>query len=274
MFDTVTVLAPKPTPRPVRYSIGTLVTDHALYTEMLASFRAGGFMGEDCEYFAIDNTGASQTSAFHGLNRVLNEANGDFVILVHQDVCLLNDHRAELDLRLAELDRRDPAWGVAGNAGGAGPGRLALRITDGHAANQKVGDLPARVSALDENLLIVRRSARIGFSANLDGFHFYGADLCLAAETLGHSAYVIDFHVHHLSKGNKSPAFYQSERAFRAKWARAFRPRWIQTTCALVYLSGERMTHAVGGVSQRLATKIARRLPGARGFPAKPRAEA
>ena len=274
MFVDVTVLAAKPEPRPARYSIGTLVSDRALYAGMLASFRAGGFAGVDCEYFAIDNTGTGQTSAFHGLNRVLSEANGDYIILVHQDVRLLNDHRSVLDRRLAELDRCDPAWGVAGNAGGVGPGRLALRITDGHGANQKAGDLPARVGALDENLLIVRRSARIAFSANLDGFHFYGADLCLAAETLGHTAYVIDFHVHHLSKGNKSAAFFQSERAFRAKWARALRPRWVQTTCALVYLSGERVTHAVGGVSQRLAAKVARRLPGARGFKTKPRVEA
>ena len=166
---------------------------------------------------------------------MLDAARGDLVILCHQDVRLISDGRDQLEQRLAELDSLAPRWALAGNAGGAAPGKLAIRITDGHGHDVHVGALPLRVASLDENFIVVKGSARVALSGDLDGFHFYGADLCLVADTLGYSAHVIDFHLEHLSKGNKSASFHACERAFRAKWARALRPRWVQTTCALVY---------------------------------------
>ena len=226
------------------YTIGTLVTDHADYNRMRRSFEAGGFTAPECEYLAIDNAksramGAPQTSAYAGLNRVLAAARGRHVILCHQDVALLDDDRAVLDRLLAELDARDPAWGVAGNAGGVGPGRLALRITDPHGTDTRLGQFPARVHSLDENFFVVRREAGLGFSHDLDGFHFYGTDICLVAETLGRSAWVIDFHLRHLSPGNsKSADFAAARDAFERKWGRVVSPRWVQTTCALLSLSG------------------------------------
>ena len=226
------------------YTIGTLVTDTGVYDSMRRSFVAGGFGETDCEYLAIDNTGlhksgASQTSAYAGLNRVLAAARGRYVILCHQDVELLADGRAALDRRLDELEAHDPAWGVAGNAGGVKPGLLALRITDPHGADTRVGRFPARVRSLDENFLVVKRGAGLGFSRDLDGFHLYGADICLVAATLGASAYVIDFHLRHLSAGNsRTGDFARALAAFQAKWSRALAPRWVQTTCALLVLSG------------------------------------
>ena len=140
---------------------------------------------------------------------MLAAARGRFVILCHQDVRLLGEGRVALDARLADLDARDPTWAVAGNAGGIRPGALALRISDPHGADQRRGLLPCRVASLDENFLIVRREARIGFSRDLSGFHFYGADVCLAADVMGHSCYVVDFHLQHLSPGRKGAEFTQ-----------------------------------------------------------------
>lgn len=244
----------------VAYSIGTLVTDAALYSRMKASFRSGGFVEADCEYLPVDNTGASQTSAYAGLNRVLTAARGRYVILCHQDVELLSDGRSALDSRLDELERLDPSWAVAANAGGVEPGRLALRISDPHGNDQRVGRFPQRVVSVDENFIIVKRAARIGFSNDLSGFHFYGADICMAAEVMGYSAYVIDFHLRHLSPGNsKTAEFAASLAAFERKWSRALRPRFVQTTCALAAVSGSRLGSVVRrAVAPRLA-KLARR---------------
>jgi hypothetical protein len=251
---------------PVRYSIATLVSDALQYEAMRTSFRSGGFDGDDCEYLYVDNSGSRQTCAFRGLDAMLSAARGAFVILCHQDVRLLTDARRDLDARLAELDSLDSHWAIAGNAGGIAPGALAIRITDPHGANQHVGKLPVRVMSVDENFMVVRRAARIGFSADLTGFHFYGADLCLHADIAGYSAYVIDFHLAHLSGGTKSAAFVEMEKAFRGKWERALRGRWMQTTCALVRLSGGPLGQFVGRLAEAPVERISRRRPTASGW--------
>ncbi len=252
-----------------RYTIASIINDRSQLEAMHSSFRAGGFDACDCEYIYIDNTVGEPVCAYRGLNALLNEARGRLVILCHQDVRLLTDTRADLDMRLAELHDYDPNWALAGNAGGVGAGELAVRITDPHGANQKAGMFPARVMSLDENFIVVRREARVGFSNNLSGFHFYGADICLNAATAGWNAYVIDFHLAHLSGGKKDESFEASQNAFRAKWSNAFAPRWMQTTCALIHLAGNPLEQLAGQIAETPFRKISRRLPRAAGWTGK-----
>jgi hypothetical protein len=255
----------EPTPTK-RFTIATLVNNRTHYDEMLASFEEAGFDRETCEYLFVDNTGPTQTCAYRGLDHMLAEARGEFVILCHQDVRLVDDGRPELDVRLGQLEQLDPTWAVAGNAGGIAPGRLAIRITDPHGTNRRVGTLPAKVFSLDENFMVVKRSARLSFSRDLTGFHFYGADLCLMADVLGHSAYVIDFHLEHLSGGIKGPSFQVMEAAFCAKWARALRPRFLQTPCSLVSLTGDGLSRLIGRFVTPQLARISKRLPSASGW--------
>ena len=268
--QTTPALPPWPPSETRAYTIGTLVTDIALYDAMRRSLIAGGFGESDCEYLAIDNTraaipagspdGPPQTSAYAGLDRVLAAARGRYVILCHQDIELIGDGRADLDRRLVELEMHDPAWGVAGNAGGVMPGRLALRITDPHGEGAALGPFPARVVSLDENFIVAKRSANLGFSRDLDGFHLYGADLCLQAAMRGYSAYVIDFHLRHLSPGNsKSTDFTLACAAFEARWSHALRSRWLQTTCALLSISGTTAGRAWRKAAGRRVAKMGRR---------------
>jgi hypothetical protein len=244
-----------------RYSVGTLVTNLEQYAQMRASFAAHGFDGSNCEFLYLDNRGPEQTGAYRGLNALLNAARGRYVLLCHQDVLLIGDGAAELERCLRDLDRRDPNWALAGNAGSPAMGTLAIRITDPHGADQATGVLPARVMSLDENFIVVNSAARVGCSVDLEGFHFYGADLCLNADLAGHSAWVIDFHIEHLSGGKKGADFYAMEAAFRAKWSRALRPRWMQTTCALMRLSGFAPDRAAGRFAARPLAGLLRRLP-------------
>jgi hypothetical protein len=238
--SAIEVVAPGAPPNEVTitYSIGTLVRDSAQYEAMRNTFLSSGFSGPDCEYLFVDNMREKQTSAYCGLNSILNAARGIYVILCHQDVRIIADNRAVLDTRLAELHRLDLNWGVAGNAGGISPENLAIRITDPHGENQHVGNLPAKAISLDENFIVVRRDARLGFSNDLSGFHFYGTDICLNADVRGYSAYVIDFHLHHLSGGQLSAEFFESKKAFEAKWTRALRQRSVRTTCCEFCLEG------------------------------------
>lgn len=239
-----------------RYTIATLVNDEVQYGAMLASFRAGGFVEPEVEFLAA----RAAASAAQGLNALLAAARGSYVILCHQDVRLLEHGRAALDSRLAELTTRDPAWALAGNAGGVAPGRLSMSISDPHGRNRRIGPLPARVMSLDENFILLRADAGLRFSRDLDGFHLYGADICLIADVLGWSAWVVDFHLEHLSPGRKDHTFTEAERRFRAKWSRALRPRWMQTTCTLLRLSGSPLGHAIGTIRHRSLSFILRRI--------------
>lgn len=223
---------------PVRYTIGTLVTDRAQYREMAATFRAAGFGPADCEFLIVDNTAGNRFDAYAGLNAVLARASGTRVILCHQDVRLRFDDRAVLDRRLAELSAADPGWAVAGNAGMVKPGVAVRRITDPHGENQRVGRFPARVGSLDENFLVLRREAGLRFSHDLAGFHFYGTDICLMAALSGLRAYVIDFHLHHLSGGRPDAGFHREKAVFARKWSAHLTGRVIATTCTLVPIGG------------------------------------
>lgn len=232
-----------------RFSICTLVTDKAQYTEMVASFVGHGFAPDDCEFLYIDNTAANSVDAYEGYNSFLAEARGRIIILCHQDIELLEDDRHILESRIAELERVAPDWALCGNSGGTGSGARAIRISDPHGANQSIGELPARVVALDENFIAVRRSANLALSQDLAGFHHYGADMCIVADILGFSAWVIDFHLLHKSGGNASAEYADSLGLVTSKWRRALRSRWVTTPCASYFVSGL-------PISNRLVNKI------------------
>ena len=159
-----------------------------------------------------------------------------------------------------ELGEHLPAFPARPHAGGIAPGRLALRLSDPHETDQRIGPFPARVVSLDENFIVVRRATRLGFSNDLAGFHFYGADISLMADIAGYGAYVVDFHLDHLSGGSTGPSFTEMEDAFRAKWSRALRPRWIQTTCSLVRVTGDRAGQVAGRIAERPYERILRMI--------------
>lgn len=200
---------------PPAFSLCTLVTRPAEYAAMRGSFVSGGFDETCCEYLQIDNSAGNRLDAYAGLRAMITAAQGKTLILCHQDVRLIEDGAAVLRARLAAL----PAdWALAGNAGVTPEGRYAIRISDPHGADQHRGPLPARVVSLDENFLVLRRDAGLLPSAALRGFHLYGTDLCLQARLAGRSAWVVDFHLAHLSPGRVDAGFLAEQKAFELHW--------------------------------------------------------
>jgi hypothetical protein len=244
----------------VIYSICTFVTRFEQYNDMVKSFVDHGFSYNDCEYIYIDNSEENQYDAYRGINKFLTTATGRYVVICHQDIVLIDDGREKLDAVLRELDRIDPSWGVCGNGGGVYPGRLALRLTDPHGDNQFTEPLPQRVSGLDENFLVVRRDANLAVSADLRGFHLYGTDICIVAQVLGYTAYVVDFHLRHLSsgRGKYQPDYAELRSALIAKYRRVMRPRTATTTTTAVYLGGSRPFSPL--LNAVLATSIPKRF--------------
>lgn len=240
-----------------RFSICTLVTDLGQYDGMVKSFVGKGFTHQECEYLYVDNTDVNRFDAYAGYNMFLVDALGDFIILCHQDVELLEDGRESLESRLSALGELDPNWGVCGNSGGVSPGRVATRISDPHGENQSLGPFPTRVVALDENFMVVRRSANLAVSSDLSGFHHYGADLCMVADTLGYSCWVIDFHLRHRSPGSQGPTYRASQQQIIRKWANALRARWVVTSCSSYFIANSRLAYWPTG---RLLAKVSDRL--------------
>ena len=265
-------------PSAVRYSVCTMMTKPDEYSALQKSFQDAGFEDDFCEFLYIDNSLTNQCEAFHAINRFLQEATGDYIILCHQDVRLHDHNLHDLDRVIADISAGDPTWAVLGNAGGVAPGHLAIRITDAKGVDTKCGPFPSRVAAMDENFIIVKRSANLSLSADLKGFHFYGTDLCIVAEILGYNCYVIDFHLHHiggenLNKGKATNSFHTSypkiRQALIDKYLRAFRPRWIQNNGTILHLSGSRwrqslMNGKVGVGLCKVVGKLRRKLRGVR----------
>ncbi len=240
----------------IDYSICTLVTDHQQYQEMLDSYAEAGFTEDRCEFIYLDNASQNKYDAYVGINKFLRAAKGKYIILCHQDL-LLHDHDIHrLDAVIKEMDALDERWAVLGNAGGVAPGKMAIRITDPpYGPNTTIGKLPAKVGSLDENFILLKADANLGVSNDIKGFHFYGTDLCIMADILGYNAYVVDFHLHHIGGEtirnieNKvtdtSPTnFNAMKKAFINKYQRAYRPRWIQTTCTIMHISGSGFRNA------------------------------
>ncbi|MNI60999.1 ATP synthase subunits region ORF 6 [compost metagenome] len=128
------------------------------------------------------------------------------------------------------------------NAGGINLKWIATNITQGSGKVIKEPKLPLKTKTVDENFMVVKNSANLALSHNLSGFHMYGPDLCLIADVLGFSAYVIDFNIIHKSNGNPDESFLRLRKAFIKKYNHAFRSRFMTTTITRYYLSGNWFT--------------------------------
>jgi SAM-dependent methyltransferase len=162
-------------------------------------------------------------SAGEGLSRGVARARHPLVVWVHQDVYLPRGWPARLRQQFRLAEQTFGRVGVAGVYGVTGrPGAVTASgyVADRDRLLREPGELPARVDALDELLLVLPKDSPFGFDPCL-GFHFYGADLCLAAREQGLAAVALDALCYHNSPQAGLPAaFFHSARAFTAKWAR------------------------------------------------------
>jgi hypothetical protein len=132
-----------------------------------------------------------------------------------------------------------PRRGAVEKFGPAAPplaaGRIGWVYDRGRLLSEGPG-LPARVSTLDELLLVLRRDTPLRFDAAL-GFHLYGADLCLQARERGLAVVALGAPCHHNSRSTGLPeAFLSSARVFARKWAHRLP---VATPCVVFDRSGQ-----------------------------------
>ncbi len=226
---------------PFRFSICTLVSKPVEYQGMLNSFIEAGFDSDLCEYLCVDNSESNTYDAFAGLNRFLRTAKGKYIIICHQDI-VLHDHTInELNIRISEMDDIDTTWGILSNAGGINLKHVAMHLTQNSGNRLFEKHLPLKACTVDENFILVKSEANLATSNNLNGFHMYGTDICLIADTLGFSSYIIDFNLTHKSNGNADESFYKLRKELINKYREAFRGRFMSTTITRFYISGNRL---------------------------------
>lgn len=223
-----------------RFSICSLVTDLEEYALMRASFEEAGFNEINSEFLYIDNSKKNKFDGYSGIKQFLNLAQGKYIILCHQDILLKYDNLQNLEEKIAEMDRIDPDWALLGNAGYRDFNRVALRITDPYGESRNFGPFPGQVKSLDENFILVKRSANLAISHDMSGFHLYGTDLCIIAAMLGYNAYVIDFHLFHRSGGTCGTNFYDVKKQLIEKYQRVLSSKYIRTPCTNLFLSNYR----------------------------------
>lgn len=227
-----------------QYSICTMVTDLAEYDEMKNSFSKAGFGESDCQFLYADNSRANQFDAYKAINRFLREARGRYIIICHQDILVEHDNRSVLENRIHEITEMDQEWGLLGNAGASNLYAVSMVITENGRLIKK-GVLPARVSSLDENFLLIKAEANLGVSNDLNGFHLYGTDICLIAECMGRNSWAIDFNITHKSPGRMNPSFYDISAKLQKKYNRFFRGRYIKTTITRFYIGAGPLWSAI-----------------------------
>lgn len=224
------------------FSICTMVTRKEEYQEMLNSFLDKGFDKETCEYLYIDNTDQCTFDAYKGLNQFLQQAKGKYIIICHQDIIVHDHDRHHLLNEIKNIEELDRNWAILANAGGVNFKWIATNLTQASGNYIKEKRLPLLTKTIDENFILVKNSTNLTLSNNLSGFHMYGTDLCLIADILGFTSYVINFNIIHKSNGNADESFYRSRKEFIKKYNHALRGRFMATTITRFYLSGNWFT--------------------------------
>ena len=221
---------------PLKFSICTIVNDMDEYAVMQNSFKQNGFI-DNCEYIIADNTNGNEFDAYESISHFLKKAQGEFLVIVHQDVRLIDDY-TKLVWCLNDLENKDKKWAVCGNAGAKGYHQSVLHIA--HKSHKEVSfNLPIKVNSLDENFLILKAASNITVSSDLKGFHLYGTDLCIIAHFLGYNCYVIEFMLLHLSEGNIG-SLKNTEHEFIEQYGEKMNIGYLQTTCTQFYLSNSK----------------------------------
>ncbi len=189
----------------------SLVNDRAQFEACQASLRA---IARPFPEWLMVEPNRHGWNAAQGLNQGIEQLAAEWIVTVHQDVLFPADFWTRLQASLAQLP---PSVALAGIVGCEGSGRFRGHIVDpnGHCYWPS---LPHPVLTLDEVLIAVRKSSGLRFSADVPGFHCYGADICFEAASRGLGTMAIDAPLLHLSTGKLDAAYERASQWLLAKW--------------------------------------------------------
>jgi hypothetical protein len=162
------------------------------------------------------------SSAAEAYNTAIEESQADFLVFVHQDMYFPEGWIQRVGQAIEIINRTDRNWGVVGVWGvdenGESKGHVFCTASMRLLGQGWEGG--REVVALDEIVLILRKSSGLRFDEELGGFHMYGADICLEAARRGMKCYAISaFCVHNSNTYRLFPfAFWKGYMKMRRKW--------------------------------------------------------
>ena len=189
------------------------------------------------ELILLDNTKKQFINAAEALNYGGRKAAGDYLMFVHQDIDLIEDHWLEFAENV--LDQIDNL-GIAGIAGFPEVKKnpvILSNSTDG-IPPKSIGTSikqPKNVQTVDECLFFVPKSVfnKIQFDADTcSDWHLYAVDYCLSILKLDLSVFVIPCVVHHASRSDSfSEQYYLTLNELAKKHRHSYDK--IFTTCGV-----------------------------------------
>jgi glycosyltransferase involved in cell wall biosynthesis len=228
--------------RKPRFSIVTCISRPDVYSKCILASVEETRGRHDVEIIPIYNYD-NRYSASQALNLGLDVARGDHVVAVHQDVRLLDGWFNKLD---AVIDGHND-YGVIGVAGisldfdHTHIGKWGGSLTERTVAVGSVWDAddqlhvppywdgikePTFIHCADECLLVINRRTGLRFDPTFQGFHFYGADVCLQSRAAGYGVIGAELPIIHYGKHSGSftaeSRYWPYLRLLHRKWNYAF----------------------------------------------------
>ena len=225
---------------PVQISFVTCINNAQQYNAFIVSSLFNNKTNKNYEIIPIFNFN-NQYSAAQALNIGIKKARANIVVLCHQDVIFFQNWIEMLFERIKEIESKDKNWGVLGTAGiDTADNTLGVVYNVGGSFEWRstTRSTYRSMQTLDEHCMILRKDSNLRFDEqNFDGFHFYGADICLNAISRGMKNYGILCPLVHNSGSSGSLGSGQKEftkflNALAKKWRNKFKT--IRTPTSMI----------------------------------------
>ena len=200
--------------------------------------------GVNIDYVSIDNSTNRFSSASQALNYGVKKAVGEVIVFLHQDIVFLDENQL-LNIYEFAMNNKSVIFGSAGvKSKEEDPSGTILSGMYGGPDKSKMEtiDKPTDCLTLDECLIACHRDCldKVSFDEVVcDGWHLYGADLCLQANLVnGMSVMVIPMNIWHKSNGNADKSYFATQNKLGKKYKNKY--KIINTTNGFVYTNAIR----------------------------------
>ena len=191
---------------------------------------------EEYELILIDNTDKKFNSAAEALNFGGNNANGDLLIFVHQDIMFYDNNLTDISSYCENLENMGIAGvlGVSKKNNGRPLSNIYSGIPPKRAFEEEIKNIEY-AQTLDELLLIIPKNIFKKYKFDAEtcyDWHLYGADYCLNVKKNGYEVLILPITLYHISTGESmSLEYFKTLKNILKKYEGDFDR--IYTTCLL-----------------------------------------